>query len=52
MIVVREIYELNSIGSEFRAFLSSNLHEMGYEPSRAENNMWMQPAVKPDKFEC
>ena len=51
MIVVREIYELNSSGVEFRAFLSSNLHEMGYEPSRAENNMWMQPAVKPDKFE-
>ena len=51
MIVVREIYGLNRSEVELRAFLSSNIHEMGYEPSRAENNMWMQPAVKPDKFE-
>ena len=32
----------------FRYLPSDTLHEMGYEAYRADNNMWIQPEVKPD----
>ena len=46
--MVRSFYGLNTIGIEFRALLTDNLHEMGYETSQYENDIWMRPAVKPD----
>ena len=50
MIVVRALYGLKSSGTAFRAFLAETLYDTGYTPSKADLDVWLQPAVKQDRF--
>ena len=51
MIVVRTLYGLESIGAPFRALLGETLYDIVYTPSKADPDVWLRPAVKPDGFE-
>ncbi len=50
MLIVKALYGLKSSGAAFRAHLAETLDAMGYKPSYADPDVWMQPAVKPDGF--
>ena len=49
-IVVRALYGLKSASASFRAFMAEYLHELGYTSCYANNNVWMRPASKEDRF--
>jgi hypothetical protein len=51
MIIVRALYGLKSSGAAFRALLAEALYDTGYGPSKADPDVWIRPAVKPDGFE-
>jgi hypothetical protein len=51
MLIKKALYGLKSSGAAFRAFLAETLDAMGYLPSYADLDVWMQPATKPDAFE-
>ena len=51
MIIVRALYGLKSSGAAFRAFLADTLYDIGYTPSKADPDVWLRSAVKPDGFE-
>ncbi len=51
MIIVRALYGLKSSGAAFRALLADTLHDLGYVPTKADPDVWIRPAVKPDGFE-
>ena len=38
-------------GVAFRSLIAETLHDLGYILSYADGDVWMRPAVKPDKFE-
>lgn len=47
--VVRALYGLKSSGAAWRSHLAKVLeHELGFTPCRADNDVWMRPAVKAD----
>ena len=46
--VVRELYGLPVAGAAFRSYLGSKLRTLGYVPMKADPDLWMRPAVKPD----
>jgi hypothetical protein len=50
MIIKKALYGLKSSGAAFRAHLAEPLDAMGYKPSYADPDVWLQPAVKPDGF--
>jgi hypothetical protein len=50
MIIKKALYGLKSSGATFRAHLAETLDAMGYKPSYADPDVWLQPAVKPDGF--
>ena len=49
-IVTRALYGLKSSGAAFRSFLAEHLHDIGYMPSKADPDVWMRPAMKPNGF--
>ena len=49
MLITRALYRIKSAGTAFRSFLAITLDDMGFQPSDADPDVWMQPAVKPDK---
>ena len=51
MIVVRTLYGLKSIGAAFKVLLVDILYDIRYTPSKADPDVWLRPAVKPDGFE-
>ena len=51
MIVKMALYGLKSSGAAFRAKLAGVLHDIGYTPSKADPDVWIRPAVKPDGAE-
>ena len=51
MIVKKALYGLKGLGAAFRAHLAEKLHDIGFIPTRADPDVWRQPAVKPDGFE-
>ena len=51
MIITRALYGLKSSGAAFRSHLAERLYKMGYIPSRADNDVWMKPAVRKDGLE-
>ena len=51
MIVKKALYGLKGSGAAFRAHLAEKLHDIGFIPTRADPDVWHQPAVKPDGFE-
>jgi hypothetical protein len=46
--VVRALYGLPVAGASFHAYLGQKLRTLGYVPMKADPDMWMRPAVKPD----
>ena len=50
MIVIRALYGLKSSGAAFRSFLAEALYDLGYNPSKADPDVWMRPAIKQNGF--
>jgi len=50
-IVKQALYGLKSSGAAFRAKLANVLFEANLRPSKADPDVWLRPAVKPDGFE-
>ena len=51
MIVKMALYGLNSLGAYFQAKLAGVIHDLGYMPTKADPDVWIKPAVKPDGSE-
>ena len=51
MVVVRALYGLKSSGASWRAMLAQSLTDMGYVSTRADPDVWIRPAFKPDGTE-
>ena len=51
MIVVQALYGIKSSGAAFREFLSETLDDIGYTLRKADPDVLLCPAVKPDGFE-
>jgi hypothetical protein len=51
MVVVRALYGLKSSGASWRAMLAQSLTKMEYKSTRADPDMWIRPAFKPDGTE-
>ena len=49
-IVKKALYGLKSAGAAFRALLAETLYDMGFNPTRADPDVWIRPAVKSDGF--
>jgi len=48
MIIVRALYGLKSSGAAWRATFAQKLMEMGYVSSKADPDVWLRAAVKPN----
>ena len=48
MVVKMALYGLRSSGASFRAMLADTIWKMQYWPSKADPDVWLQPAVTPD----
>ena len=51
MLVKKALYGLKSSGAAFRAHLAETLYDLNYKPTKADPDVWIRPAVKPDGFE-
>ena len=51
MIVKMALYGLKSSGAAFRYKLAGVLHDLSYVPSKADTDVWIRPAVRPDGSE-
>ena len=51
MLVARALYGLKSSGAAFRALLAETLYDLNYRPTKADPDVWLRPAAKPDGFE-
>ena len=51
MIIRKALYGLKSSGTAFRAHLAETLHDIGFKPMKADPDVWIRPAVKPDRTE-
>jgi hypothetical protein len=50
MIVKKALYGLKSSGAAFQAHLVETLYDLNYKPTKADPDLWIRPAVKPDGF--
>jgi len=48
MIVRKALYGLKSSGAAFRVYLADTLYELGFRASKADPDVWLRPAIKPD----
>ena len=48
MIIKKALYGLKLSGTAFRAHLVETLHDIGFNPTKADPDVWICPAVKPD----
>jgi Reverse transcriptase (RNA-dependent DNA polymerase) len=51
MIIKKALYGLKSSGAAFRSLLSECLHGMGYSATKADPDVYIRKAVKPNGFE-
>ena len=51
MVVKMALYGLNSSGEAFRAKFSGLLNDIKYTPSKADPDVWMRVAIRPDGTE-
>ena len=51
LIIRKALYGLKSSGAAWRSLFASTLRELGYKPTRADPDVWLRPARKPDGFE-
>ena len=47
----RALYGLKSSGAAFWSFFAEILHDMGYKPSRADQDVWLRPATTEDGYD-
>ena len=50
-LVKKALYGLKSAGAAFRSLLADTLMDMGYRPTKADPDVWLRPATKPNGFE-
>ena len=50
-IIKMALYGLKSSGTAFHSLLAETLYQINYVPSKADLNVYMRPAVKPNGFE-
>jgi Reverse transcriptase (RNA-dependent DNA polymerase) len=50
LVVVRALYGLWSAGASWRTALAEVLADLEFKPTRANPDVWIQAAVKPDGF--
>ena len=48
MVICYALYGLKSSGAAFRAQLAETLHNIGFRPSKADPDVWLRLAVKPN----
>jgi hypothetical protein len=51
MVIVRALYGLKSSGASWRAMLAQSLTDLGYSSTRADPDVWIRAAFKPDGTE-
>ena len=51
MIVKMALYGLKSSGTSFRSKLAAVLHDLSYLSLKADPDVWIRPAVRPDGSE-
>ena len=51
MFIRKALYGLRSSGAAFRTHLAETLYDIGFVPTRADPDVWRQPAVNEDGFE-
>jgi hypothetical protein len=51
MLIKKALYGLKSSGAAFRAHLAESLYDLGYTSTKADPDVWIRPATKPDGFE-
>ena len=51
MIVKMALYGLKSSGAAFRSKLAGVLHDLSYVPLKADPDLWIRPAVRPNGSE-
>ena len=50
-IIKMALYGLKSSGAAFCSLLTETLHDLKYVPSKANPDVYMRPALKPNGFE-
>ena len=50
VLIVRALYGLKSSGAAWRAHFAQTLVDLGFTMCRADNDVWMRPAIKPNGF--
>ena len=48
MLITRALYGLKSSGAAFRNLLVDKIWDLGHRPSRADNDVWLRPEIKPN----
>ena len=48
VVIVRALYGLKSSGARFREHLAQTLRDAGFVSCKADPDVWLRPAVKPD----
>ena len=46
MIIVQALYGLKTSGAAFRALLAETLDDLNYQPTKADPDVYIRPAVK------
>ena len=50
LVIVRALYGLKSAGNAWRAALAQVLADIGFVSTKADPDVWIRPAVRPDGF--
>ena len=51
MLITRDLYGLKTSGESLRYYLADTLYELGYTPTKDDPDVWLQKAVKADRFQ-
>ena len=51
MLIEKALYGLKSSGATWRAMFAATLQDMGYKSTKADPDVWIKPAAKPDGTE-
>ena len=47
-VIVRALYGLKSAGASFGRHLADCMRNLGYEPCKADGDLWIKPMTRPD----
>ena len=51
MLITRALYRLKTSSTSLRSYLAETLYELGYTPTKADPDVWLQKSVKSDGFQ-